>query len=264
MENDVFSVKGKATVVTGAAMGIGFSIAKRFVEAGAKVLLVDMNEQALRTACDKLALSGGQASSLAIDVGGDNAGDRIVSTAIEKLGGIDVLVNNAGVYPQQPLLKLEPSLLDKVLRVNLRGLILISKAAGQFFAGQKRGGAIVNIASIDSVHPSMVGLAAYDASKGGVLSFTKNFALEMSPHKVRVNAILPGGISTEGTKLPLEGSGMSPDQMKAMIDGFTARIPMHRMGNPDEIATVAQFLASPAASYMTGAAVLVDGGMLLS
>jgi 2-deoxy-D-gluconate 3-dehydrogenase len=203
-------------------------------------------------------------ATLTLDVSKEEDWDKTVKVCVEKFGKLDILVNNAGIYPQVPMLKMEPSLFDKVYSVNLRGLAFLCKMAALQMVKQGKGGHIVNIASIDSVHPSMVGLAAYDSSKGGVLSFTKNFAMEVAPHHIQVNAIAPGGITTEGTALPLEGSGMTPAQMKEMMDGFAARIPMKRMGLPDDIAKVALFLASDAASYMTGALVIVDGGMLLS
>ena len=110
----------------------------------------------------------------------------------------------------------------------------------------------------------MVGLAAYDASKGGVLMFTRNFALEMAPHGVQVNAILPGGIATEGASRPLAGSGMTAEQMNETQSSFVARIPLRRMGDADDIAKVAVFLASSGSDYMTGAHVVVDGGALLT
>jgi len=159
---------------------------------------------------------------------------------------------------------MDPSLFDKVLAINLKGLAFLSKAAALQMIKQGHGGRIINIASIDSLHPSMVGLAAYDSSKGGVWSFTKNFALEVAPHGIQVNAIAPGGITTEGTAKPLEGSGMSAAEMKAMMDAFQQRIPLKRMGVPDDIAKVVLFLASDAANYMTGSIMVVDGGMLLS
>jgi NAD(P)-dependent dehydrogenase (short-subunit alcohol dehydrogenase family) len=162
------------------------------------------------------------------------------------------------------MLQMDHATWDKVQKVNLRGLAFACQAAGRYFVREQLPGRIVNIASVDSVHPSMAGLAAYDASKGGVLSFSKNFALEMAPHGVRVNVIEPGGVRTPGTALPLQGSGMTAEQMAAVMKGFVeAKIPMRRMGEPDEIANVAVFLASAASSYMTGSAVLVDGGMLL-
>jgi 2-deoxy-D-gluconate 3-dehydrogenase len=110
----------------------------------------------------------------------------------------------------------------------------------------------------------MVGLAAYDASKGGVLMFTRNLALELAPYGVRVNAIAPGGIATEGASRPLEGSGLTPEQMEAMMAGFIESIPLKRIGTPDDIATAAVFLASDAASYVTGELLVVDGGTLLA
>jgi NAD(P)-dependent dehydrogenase (short-subunit alcohol dehydrogenase family) len=123
----------------------------------------------------------------------------------------------------------------------------------------------VNIASIDSLHPSMVGLAAYDTSKGGVLMFTKSLALELAPHRIRVNAIAPGGISTEGTKQPLQGSGMTEAEQQAVMDDFVQRsVPLGRIGTPDEIALAVVFVASDAASYMTGSLLVIDGGALLS
>ncbi len=255
----VFSVVGKRVIVTGAAMGIGFGIA----ESGASVLLVDLNESALVAAAQKLKPLNEKISIVALDVGEVGAGGAMVKACVKAFGGVDVLVNNAGIFPTTPMLKMTPQMFDHVYQVNLKGLAFACQAAARQMIEQKSSGTIVNIGSIDSVHPSMVGLAAYDASKGGVLMFTRNFALELAAQGIRVNAILPGAIATEGTAAPLQGSGMTEAQMKAMMEGFTNRIPMHRMGVPDDIAKAAVFLASSASDYMTGAAVVVDGGMLL-
>lgn len=263
MANDAFSVAGKNVIVTGAAMGIGFGIAKRFVEAGAKVLLVDSNEGALVKAASGLGATAGRVTVAVLDMASPDCGVEMVKRCVEAYGSIDVLVNNAGIYPQVSMLTMTAEAFDRVYQVNLRGLAMASQAAARSMIEKKKGGAIVNIGSIDSLHPSMVGLAAYDASKGGVLMFTKAFALETAPHGIRVNAILPGAIATEGTSVPL-ASGMTAAQMAAMIEAFTKKIPLHRMGVPDDIANVALFLASSAAAYMTGASVVVDGGVLLS
>lgn len=260
-----FSVEGRRAIVTGAAMGIGLAIARRFVEGGADVLLVDLDEVALQAAAERLASGDGKVETLALDVGDDDAGERMVRQCVARFGSVDILVNNAGIFPQAPVLEMPAELLDRVLRVNLRGLVLASKATGRQMVTQGDGGVIVNIASVDALHPSMVGLGAYDASKGGVLMFTRSFALEMARHRVRVNAIAPGGIQTEGTGRPLEGSGMNPEQAERFLAEFVrAKVPMGRMGEPDDIAAVALFLAAPASSYMTGALVVVDGGMLLT
>jgi 2-deoxy-D-gluconate 3-dehydrogenase len=244
-------------------MGIGLGIAERLAEAGANVLIADLDEEAAKASAQKLG-GPGKAAAARADVSEVPAGEAIVARCVEQFGSIDILVNNAGIYPQVPMLQMNAELFDKVYRINLRGLAFCSKAAGAKMIEQAKGGKIINIASIDAFHPSMVGLAAYDASKGGVVMFTKNFALEMSPHKVHVNAIAPGGIQTPGTAAPLAGSGMTEEQMKEMMAAFTARIPMGRMGTPDDIAKVAVFLASSASDYMTGETVIVDGGMLLT
>ncbi len=245
-------------------MGIGFGIAKRFAESGASVLLVDLNEAALVAAATKLKPVSANIAVLSLDVAQVGSGDAMVKACVEVFGGVDVIINNAGIFPQTPMLQMTPQMFDHVYEVNLRGLAFACQAAARQMIAQNTGGAIVNIGSIDSVHPSMVGLAAYDASKGGVLMFTRNFALEVAGERIRVNAILPGAIATEGTAAPLAGSGMTEAQMKAMMQGVTNRIPMHRMGEPDDIAKAAVFLASSGSDYMTGASMVVDGGMLLS
>lgn len=257
-----FDLSGKAAIVTGGAMGIGFGIVKRYVEAGADVLAVDLDgELAFRKVAE---LEGpGKAVSLGIDITDRFAGQRMVDECVASFGSVDILVNNAGIYPMVPLLEISPETWQRVIDVNLTGLAFVSQAVGSRMVEQGTGGKIINIASIDALHPSMVGLAAYDASKGGVLMFTKAFALEMAPHGVTVNAIAPGGISTEGTAAPLQGSDMTEEQMAAMLEQFTALIPIGRMGEPDDIAKVATFLASSAADYVTGELIVVDGGRLL-
>jgi 2-dehydro-3-deoxy-D-gluconate 5-dehydrogenase len=151
---------------------------------------------------------------------------------------------------------------DRIQDVNLRGAFLFAQAAARQMISQGGGGSIINIGSIDSFHPSMVGLAAYDASKGGLRMFNKNFALEVAPHGIRVNLVAPGAIATEGV-----GAGTvdgSPERMEENLERFLALIPMKRMGVPDEIAMMTLVLATPIAEYMTGAEVIVDGGRLLS
>lgn len=258
----IFDISGKAAIITGGALGIGFGIVERFVEAGADVFVVDSNEKALADLPNRLKT--GKVRTLHLDISDPQSWDKAVKGCVADFGKVDILVNNAGIYPQVPVLKMEPALLEKVLGVNLKGLIFLSKTVAQQMIKQGHGGRIVNIASIDSLHPSMVGLGAYDSSKGAVWSFTKNFALEVAPHRILVNAIAPGAIATEGTSQPLASSGMTPAQMKEIMDSFTKRIPLGRQGVPDDIAKVVQFLASEASGYMTGSLVVVDGGVLLA
>jgi 2-deoxy-D-gluconate 3-dehydrogenase len=255
--NNPFDINGKNSIITGAAMGIGFGIARRFVEAGANVLLADIDQKVAETAAEKLSKGPGKAVAMQIDVSQDDAGHRMVERCIAQFGALDILVNNAGIFPTVPMLEMGPDLFDKVIAVNLKGLAFASKASAARMIKQGKGGRIINIASIDSIHPSMVGLAAYDASKGGVAMFTKNFALEVAPHNILVNAIAPGAITTEGTTNPTQ-----KERIQAM-DEFLKMIPLGRAGEPDDIAKVAVFLASSAADYITGEMIVVDGGRLL-
>ncbi len=251
-----YSLNGKNAAVTGAAMGIGLGIANRLAEAGANVLIADMNlEAATASAADLAGKYGTKVVAVKLDVTAEDAGDQLVAETVKAFGSIDILVNNAGIYPVNSLLELDYATWDKTLGVNLRGLAFITKAVANQMIKQGGGGAMVNIASIDGIHPSFPGLAAYDASKGGVVMFTKNVALELGPHGIRVNAIAPGGIKTPGV-----AGGIDMD-VEAM---FVPHIPLGRMGEPDDIGRVAAFLASPAAGYMTGDVVVVDGGYLVA
>lgn len=261
-DKEPFELGGKNAVVTGGAMGIGFGISRRLAEAGANVLIADMNAGAAEEAAKKLAGLRGKAAATQADVTVDGTGDKVVGKCVELFGSIDILVNNAGIYPTSSVLQMSPDFFDKVYKVNLKGLVFVSKAAAIKMVETGKGGKIINIASIDSFHPSMPGLAAYDSSKGGVLMFTRALALELGQKGITVNGIAPGGVATEGTAKPL--AGMSQEQMAQMMKAFTARIPLGRMGAPDDIGKVALFLASSASDYMTGQTIVVDGGMLIA
>ena len=256
-----FSLKGKRALVTGGAMGIGMGIVRRFVDSGAKVLIADKVTEPAEKYVDSLPSNmKGSVSVIGVDLLSEDAPSHMASEMVKRMGGIDVLVNNAGIYPTVPMLEMSTELFDKVYRLNLRALAFTSQSIVREMVKQKTHGKIINIASIDSVHPSSIGLAAYDASKGGVLMFTKNFALEVAKYGINVNAIAPGGIATEGTGMV---GGKQSEEMKKMLEEFKKLIPMGRMGTPDDIAKVAVFLASNASDYMTGSLVVVDGGRLL-
>lgn len=235
--NNLVNLTGKAAIVTGGAMGIGLGIVKRLEEAGAKVYIAD--------------------KTTGVDVSSEEDVKKMVTETVEKFGSIDILINNAGIYPITPVEQMTSSDFDKVIAVNLKGVYLCTKYVAEQMIKQGRGGKIINITSIDALHPSAVGLAHYDASKHGVWGFTKNVALELAPHKIWVNAIAPGAIETPGVT---GGKALQAD----ILEKFTAKIPMHRMGEPDDIGKVALFLASDMSSYMTGAQIVVDGGVLLS
>lgn len=258
-----FSLDGRNAVVTGGAMGIGRGIAARFLEAGANVLIADLDEAAAQQTASELAAgTTGKVAAMQLDVTADGAGAALVERVVSELGSVEILVNNAGIYPIQPMLEMPVETFEAILAVNVRGLAYCSQAVGRQMVEQGAGGAIINLASIDGFHPTTVGLAAYNASKGGVVMFTKGLALELAAHDVRVNAIAPGAIVTEGTTRLRDGA-TEEDRDRAR-GAMRRRIPLGRQGEPDDIAKVAVFLASPAADYMTGETVLVDGGFLLS
>ena len=186
----------------------------------------------------------------------------MVAFAVDTFGSVDILVNNAGIFPSAPISAMSKADFEKVIMVNLEGVFLCTKYVSEQMKKQKKGGKIINVTSIDALHPSMVGLAHYDASKHGVWGFTKNVALELAPHKIWVNAIAPGGIATPGVA-EMQKKTKIMDTVK-MFNAFLARVPMHRVGEPDDIGKVALFLASDMSSYMTGSQIVVDGGALLS
>ena len=256
---ELFNLNGQTAVVTGGAMGIGFGIVLRLSEAGANVVIADLDEAAGTKKVEELSALGRKALFVKTDVSQEADVKNMVAQAVKAFGRLDIMVNNVGIYPQKKVLEMEVDFWDKIQAVNERSVFLCCKEAAKVMLGQKRG-SIINIGSIDSLHPSMVGLAAYDTSKHGVWGFTKNFALEVAPSGIRVNVIAPGGIATEGVAKAMGGS----EQMKVVISQFASRVPLGRMGEPDDIATAALFLASAASGYMTGSMMVVDGGVLLN
>lgn len=256
----LIDLKGKTAIVTGGAMGIGFGIAYRLTEAGASVVIADMNEEAGNTAAQELTSNNFKAAFIRADASVEKDVEEAVSFAVKTYGGLHILVNNAGIYPTVPVMQMNTADFERIININLKSVFLFTRAVARVMIEKGKGGKIINITSIDALHPSSVGLAAYDASKHGLWGFTKNTALELAPHNIQVNAIAPGGISTPGTGA---GKAISAD-MEAMIKKFLEKIPMKRMGEPDEIGKVALFLASDLSSYMTGSQVVVDGGVLLS
>ena len=245
-------------------MGIGFGIATRLTEAGANVLIGDIDERAAELAVKKLGEQRGRARAVKADVTDPTTGTQLAERCVEEFGSVDILVNNAGIYPIATFLDFDPRVFDRIIDVNLRGLMFTSQGVARRMIEQGAGGVIVNIASIDGSHASFPGLSAYSASKAAVIQVTKNMALELGSHRIRVVSIAPGGIMTEGAEKTATSGDLTEEARQAIATAMLARIPLGRMGAPDDIATVAVFLASPAAGYMTGETVLVDGGVLLS
>ena len=260
----LLNLSAKTAIVTG-AVGIGFGVAYRLAEAGANVVVASRSlEEAIDTVA-KLTERGWKAKAIKTDVSLEEDVKKMVEDTVNAYGSVDILVNNAGIYPSIPVHQMTLEDFEKVLKVNLEGVFICTKYVSEQMIAQGKGGKIINITSIDALHPSSIGLAHYDASKHGVWGFTKNVALELAPHKIWVNAIAPGGILTPGLqKLQRNMPVPKGVDMSKMLETFLSKIPMHRLGEADEIGKVALFLASDMSSYMTGTQVVVDGGVLLS
>ncbi len=259
--NSLLNLSGKTAIVTGGAKGIGYGIAYRLGEAGANVIIANRNKKEGIEAANKLTKLGFKAFAVKTDVSIEDDVKNMVYTVMKEYKRIDILVNNAGIYPVMPLEQMSFKDFQEVISINLNSVFLCTKYTAAEMIKKGRGGKIINITSVDALHPSSVGLAHYDASKHGVWGFTKNIALELAAYNIWVNAIAPGGILTPGLTR-LQGT-MPKKEASQMINNIIPKLPMHRLGNPDDIGRVALFLASDMSSYMTGTQIVVDGGMLL-
>jgi 3-oxoacyl-[acyl-carrier protein] reductase len=242
---------GRVAMVTGAAHGIGRGIAREFARSGARVAIADLREaEAERAAREIAAETGAEMLPVALDVR-DAAS---VAAAVERietaLGPIVVLVNNAGIYPNTPVVEMDEAEWDAVFDTNVKGMFLVSRAVARRMIARGAGGRIVNISS-GSAESGRVGAAHYCASKAAVNMFTRVLAMELAPHDIAVNAVGPGLVEVPGWSLSAE-----------YIDAMVAATPMKRMGQPDDIARAVLYLASPEATYITGTTLYVDGGSL--
>ena len=265
--SELTSLTGKGAIVTGGAAGIGLAIATRFAEAGASVFIADVDGGQAQKAAADLISQGSTAYAGACDVSYENSVKHMVAEAEKRLGAVDILVNNAGIYPRKRLDEMTQEDFEKVTAVNLTGTFLCARHAAAAMKAKNRRGCIINLASIEAVHPSSTGMSAYDASKGGVLMLTKSLARELGRDDIRVNAIAPGGILTQAVYTSVSGAAVSDEEQRAQkkeLKNFMARMALGRMGDADDIARVALFLASEMASYITGEMIVVDGGYLIS
>ncbi|UCG83035.1 MAG: SDR family oxidoreductase [Dehalococcoidia bacterium] len=260
----LFDLTGKGAIVTGAAMGIGEAIALRLTEAGAGVMIADYNQEAAERTAGQLKAGGNTAEAVRVDVTNRAGVQQAIEATVNAFGSVDILVNNAAVYPFASVLQMSEETWDIVLDTNLKGLFFCSQAAAQEMIKEGHGGKIINITSMEALHPTGVDLPHYGASKGGVLSLTKALALELAPYSILVNAVAPGGIMTPGSAAQAAALQARGEPLEELTENFMARLPLRRMGMPDDIAKVVLFLASAASDYMTGSLLLADGGYLLS
>jgi NAD(P)-dependent dehydrogenase (short-subunit alcohol dehydrogenase family) len=250
---------GKVAIVTGAAQGIGRACAERLAKEGAKVVLADVNEEEGGRAAQAIISTGRTALCVKCDVSKAAGVASCVAAARKAFGGIDVLVNNAGVLDDAPFLELTEQEFDRILGVNLRGAFLMGQAVAREMVKQAvakataPAGAIVNMSSVNALF-ALPDHVAYSISKGGINQLTKAMAIALAPYRIRVNAVGPGTIST-----PLLQGVIKDAAFRTKV---LSRTPMGRFGEPQEIAAIVAWLASEQASYVTGTTVYADGGRL--
>ena len=253
----MFDLSGRVALVTGGGRGIGRGVVLALARQGADVAIgcVGRPDAAEETKAlvEKL---GRRCIVVQADVADPGAARRMVDDVVRAMGGLDVLVNNAGILSFEPFVDMKVETWDRVMDVNLKGQFLVAQAAAREMIRRGRGGRIVNVASIGSggVGVGFPGIAHYTASKGGVVALTETMAVELAPHGILVNAVAPGFIETDMS------AGTRGNE--AALQATLARIPLRRPGRPEEVGAVVAFLASDEASYCTGGTLYVDGGWL--
>jgi 3-oxoacyl-[acyl-carrier protein] reductase len=244
-------LEGRVAIVVGAAQGIGAGIVERFIEEGAIVAIGDMNEEAGRRAARRLG--GDRLLFQQTDVSKESDVTSLVSATIERFGCLDILVQNAGIYPVSLIEETTEAQWDLILSVNLKGTFFAARACVAPMRS-RGGGRMVFTSSITGPRVASLGVGAYAASKAGINGFIRAAALEFARFGITVNGVEPGNILTEGVT-----AGRSP----AFIEGMTRAIPMGRIGTPRDVANATLFLASEEASFITGTTIIVDGGQIL-
>jgi len=247
-------LKGRRALVTGASSGIGEAIATRLAAAGASVIIVYRSHpSAAKKTVANIEAIGGEAMAFRADMAKEREIKSLFAQVFEKVGPLDILVNSAGMEDKRPLLTMPVKVWDQVMSVNLRAVFLCSQLAAQNMVKKNRG-VIINISSVHAVLP-WIGHAHYCASKGGLEMLMKTMALELAGKGIRVNNVAPGAIST-----PINNSWLH-DAAKRRLE--LKRIPLHRIGRPEEVAGAVLYLASDEASYVTGTTLFIDGGRSL-
>jgi 3-oxoacyl-[acyl-carrier protein] reductase len=244
-------VQGRVALVTGSAQGIGKAIALHLAKGGATVAVVDIMEDKLAGVVDEIKAAGGQAAAWKMNVTDEDNIKQVFKDVVEKLGRLEILVNNAGITRDQLMMRMKRADWDLVISINLTGVFLCTQAAVPIMLKQ-RWGRIVNISSING-QMGQAGQANYSASKAGVIGLTMATAREVAPRGITANAIAPGYIETAMTQV------LAPELKEAMLK----MVPLGRVGTPNDIANAVEFLASEETSYITGHVIKVNGGMLM-
>jgi len=250
-----FTLQGKTAVVTGSASGIGKATARLFAAVGARVVVADLNPQGARSVADEICAAGGQALGLGCDIADESSVEAAFEAAAQAFGPVSVLVNNAAFRGKAEFLDVSVAQWDQMFAVTTRGTFLCMRAAIRRMREAGSGGSIVNVSSAGAAKTTILANAHYDAAKAGVDSLTRSAAVEFAPDCIRVNSVMPGGVKTEGSRgiseaIQLRGPIMQPGRL------------LLGLAEPEELARAILFIASPAASYITGHVLAVDGGYL--
>ena len=245
----MFDLKGRIAIVTGAARGIGFAAAEKLAENGASVVLGDVNEPLVQEAAGRLKAKGYEALAVRMDVGRNDSIREAIAAAVKAFGGIDIVVNNAGILSALSIEEMTRKEWDKVLNVNLGGTFFVVQAALPFLK-KSQNPRIINISSLTGRNGGFEGSMCYAASKGGVISITRGMARRLAPFNITVNAVCPGPTETEILK------GYTPEAQERQRNVSLLR----RLGQPEEIAASICYLASTEAAFVTGAMLDVNGG----
>jgi NAD(P)-dependent dehydrogenase (short-subunit alcohol dehydrogenase family) len=260
---DLLSLEGKTAVITGAAAGIGRGVAELFAAAGARLALGGTTSTTLELAAEELRSTGSEVIAVRTDVSQEEDVLHLFDTAEARFGGVDVVVQCAGIFPIVPFEELTTQIWDRVHAVNARGAYLCLREAVKHMKRHGQGGSIVNISSVASQAVAVLGQAQYSASKAGVNMLTRSVALEFAGDGIRVNAVLPGSIDTPGVRANMARIEEDP-RLREGPSFQPGRQPLSFFGQPRDVAAACLFLASPASRYITGQLLAVDGGFLIS
>lgn len=253
---DLMRPDGRVALVTGGGEGIGAAISHFLADAGADVMVTDVNGDTAERTVASIRGEGGRATAMQLDVTDPASLETAFNEVERRVGLVTVLINNAGIFPICRFAESSAELFDRTMSVNLRAAFLCSRLAAAQMG--MAGGAILNIASIEAERPSFPGLSHYGAAKAGMIGLTRHLAYELGPQGIRVNALLPGTIDTPGARRC--GGAMDADQLEA-ANRF---IPVGRSGHSGDVAAAALFMVSPAASYISGQCLAIDGGQSVS
>jgi len=251
---DLFRLDGRTAIVTGGGRGLGQYMAEALADAGARVVICSRKVEACRQVKESIEQKGGEALALPCDVTCPEDVERVVAAAKETFGGVDIVINNSGATWGAPPEEMPLDKFERVMDVNVKGTFLMSQTAGKEMIASGKGGRIINIASVAGLiggHPDYMQTVGYNASKGAVINMTRDLAVQWARHGINVNAIAPGWFPTK----------MSRALLERFEEKILSHIPLGRFGGPEDLKGVVLFLASPAARYITGQVLVVDGGM---